>query len=165
MSREVAYIALGSNQGDRRDNLDHGMSALDALPQTALVKRSSYRWTPPWGLREQPWFLNAAAAVETALEPRALMDALLSAESERGRVRDVPNGPRTLDLDILLYGDRVVEDEGLFIPHPRMAQRLFVLAPLGEIAPHIVHPVLGETISVLLGRIKEAQPSLMGEEE
>lgn len=165
MKTEIAYIALGSNQGDRRENLDHGIESLDGLPKTRLLARSSYHWTAPWGLRDQPWFLNAAAAVDTALGPRALMEALLEIEAQRGRVRNVPNGPRTLDLDILLMGDRVVEAEDLVIPHPRMAERLFVLEPLREIAPNVVHPVLGENVTALLARARETQPSLMGEGE
>ena len=154
MTAETVYIALGSNQGDRRDHLDRGLRAVASLPSTELMRCSSYHWTPPWGLRDQPWFLNAAAAVSTELPPRALLFALLGAEREAGRVRSTPWGPRTLDLDILLYGDRVVEEEGLTLPHPRMTERLFVLEPLAEIAADAIHPVSGRSVGEHLAELR-----------
>ncbi|MHC5035779.1 MAG: 2-amino-4-hydroxy-6-hydroxymethyldihydropteridine diphosphokinase [Planctomycetota bacterium] len=154
MTDERVFIGLGSNQGDRRGNLDRGLEAMAAIPRTRLVRASRFFWTPPWGFRDQPWFLNAAAELATGLAPRALMDALLAVEQDAGRVRTVPNGPRTLDLDILLFGQRIVEEEGLMIPHPRMTERLFVLVPLSEIAPDVVHPQAGSPIRELLDRLE-----------
>ncbi|MHC4600621.1 MAG: 2-amino-4-hydroxy-6-hydroxymethyldihydropteridine diphosphokinase [Planctomycetota bacterium] len=157
MTGETAYIALGSNQGDRRDHLDRGLRAIASLPATRLLRCSSYHWTPPWGLRDQPWFLNAAAAVVTELPPQALLEGLLGAERDAGRVRAEPWGPRTLDLDILLYGDRVVEEEGLALPHPRMTERAFVLEPLAEIAADVIHPVSGRSVGDHLADLREAE--------
>jgi 2-amino-4-hydroxy-6-hydroxymethyldihydropteridine diphosphokinase len=158
MTVETVYIALGSNQGDRRDHLDRGLRAVADLPSTELKRCSSYHWTPPWGLRDQPWFLNAAAALTTELPPRELLHALLGAEKDAGRVRSQAWGPRTLDLDILLYGDRVTAEEGLTLPHPRMTERLFVLAPLAEIAADVVHPVTGRTMGEHLAELRDAEP-------
>ncbi len=131
----TAFIALGSNLQDPVAQVQAGFSALAALPQTRLTARSSLYRSPPAGYAEQPEFVNAVAAVETALAPRALLEALMAIERDRGRVRDFPNAPRTLDLDILLYGDLAVHEDALTIPHPRLHERAFVLVPLAEIAP------------------------------
>ncbi len=159
MNEDRVFIGLGSNLDDRRGNLERGLEALDALPRTQLVRASAFHWTPPWGFRDQPWFLNAASEIETGLAPRALMDALLEIEKRAGRIRNRPNGPRVLDLDILLYGDRVIEKPGdLVVPHPRMAGRAFVLVPLAEIAPDVVHPVEAVTVTALLERLGPEAP-------
>jgi 2-amino-4-hydroxy-6-hydroxymethyldihydropteridine diphosphokinase len=110
------------------------------MPTTRLVRRSSLYRNPPAGYLDQPEFVNAVARIETRLAPRDLLEQLLAIERAHGRVRDFPNAPRTLDLDILLYGERTVREPGLTIPHPRMLERAFVLVPLAEIAPDAVIP-------------------------
>ncbi len=135
-----AAVALGSNLEDPEAQVRRGFEALAALPATRLVARSALHRTAPVGYADQPDFINACALLETELAPRALLDALLEIERRHGRVRGIPNGPRTLDLDIVLYGDRVVDEPGLRIPHPRMREREFVLAPLREVWPDAVIP-------------------------
>ena len=136
----TAFIALGSNLDDPPAQIHSALRALAALPETRLVRASSLYRNPPVGYLKQPDFVNAAAMVETRLAPRALLDQLLAIEATRGRVRDFPNAPRPLDLDIALYGERVVREPGLTIPHPRLLERAFVLVPLAEIAPEAVVP-------------------------
>ena len=159
MTKERIFIGLGANQGDRRANLEAGLEAVGRLPDTRVVRSSRFLWTPPWGLREQPWFLNGAAELESGLEPLELMRALLAVEAQLGRVRLVRNGPRTLDLDLLLFGDRVVHEPELEIPHPGMAERRFVLEPLAEIAPEAVHPLSRRTVRRLLEDLESAETS------
>ncbi|MGN2254749.1 2-amino-4-hydroxy-6-hydroxymethyldihydropteridine diphosphokinase [Frateuria sp. GZRe12] len=133
-----AFVALGGNLGDTRAILRQALDALGALPRTHLVAQSRFYRTPPWGLREQPPFLNAAAALDTALGPHELLDALLRIERDAGRVRDGERwGPRTLDLDLLHMDGLVLNDDRLTLPHPRIAERAFVLLPLAELAPDL----------------------------
>jgi 2-amino-4-hydroxy-6-hydroxymethyldihydropteridine diphosphokinase len=136
----TAFIALGSNLGDPAGQIRSALRALDKLPDTRLLRQSSFYRNPPAGYLDQPEFVNAVAEIETRLAPRDLLEQLLAIERAHGRVRDFPNGPRTLDLDILLYGERTVREPGLTIPHPRMLERAFVLVPLVEIAPETVVP-------------------------
>ncbi len=147
----TAFIALGSNLGDPPAQIHDALRGLAALPETRLLRASSLYRNPPVGYREQPDFVNAVAMVETRLAPRALLDRLLAMERTRGRVREYPNAPRPLDLDIALYGDRVVGEPGLMIPHPRMCERAFVLIPLAEIAPDAVVPGRGRVADLLHG--------------
>jgi 2-amino-4-hydroxy-6-hydroxymethyldihydropteridine diphosphokinase len=145
----VVAIALGSNLGDRRAHLDFAASRLGTLLSGLRVSR--YHETAPVGMAgPQPAFLNAAAVGETTLAARALLDALLGVERERGRERPHPNAARTLDLDLVLFGDWVIDEPGLVVPHPRFRKRRFVLEPLAEVAPGMVDPVTGETIAGLL---------------
>lgn len=139
----TAFIALGANVGDPASQIRAGLRALAALPQTKLAGQSSLYRNPPEGGMDQPEYVNAVARVETALGPRELLERLLEIERAHGRVREYPNAPRTLDLDIALYGERVVDEPGLTIPHPRMAGRAFVMLPLAEIAPDAVVPGKG----------------------
>jgi len=149
--RVAAAIALGSNLGDRRAHLDYAVRRLSEFLRDLRV--SSYIDTEPVGLPPAaPPFLNAAAVGETTLSPRALLDALLDIERARGRERPFVNAPRTLDLDLVLFGDAVVEEPGLTVPHPRFRGRRFVLEPLAEIAPGLVDPVSGRSIADLLKR-------------
>jgi len=140
MSRARVAIALGSNLDDPEAQVRRAFDEIGALPGTRLVARSSLYRTRPVGYADQPDFVNACALVETALAPRALLDELLAIEQRHGRVRTIPNGPRTLDLDIIVYGDRVIEEPGLTIPHPRARERAFVMRPLLEVWPDIVIP-------------------------
>jgi 2-amino-4-hydroxy-6-hydroxymethyldihydropteridine diphosphokinase len=134
-SRVAAFVALGSNLEDPRHQVEAGLAALARLPRTTRLACSSLYATAPVGYADQPDFVNAVAAVETALAARALLQALLETESRHGRRRTFPNAPRTLDLDLLLYGGQVIDEPGLIVPHPRMHDRAFVLVPLAEIAP------------------------------
>lgn len=133
--RHRAYVALGANIGEPLRQVEAGFAALAALPGTRLAARSSLYRSAPVGYADQPDFINAVAAVDTGLEPQALLAALLGIERAHGRVRDFPNAPRTLDLDIVLYGERVIHEPGLTVPHARMLERAFVMLPLAEIAP------------------------------
>lgn len=143
MTRVRAVVALGGNIDGPASHVTRGFEEIARLPQTALVARSSLYRTAPVGYADQPAFINACALLETSLEPEALLEALLVIERAHGRVRDIPNGPRTLDLDIVLYGDRVVDEAGLLIPHPRAHERAFVLEPLLEVWPQAVLPGRG----------------------
>jgi len=144
----VAYVGLGANLGDRESTI---CAAAVALPASRL---SAIRETAPWGYADQPSFLNAVAEVETALPPRAFLERLLEIERSLGRRRDGPRwGPRTIDLDLLLYGNESVEEPGLTVPHPRLAERAFVLEPLAELAPSLFVPGKG-TVQALLAELQ-----------
>ena len=131
----LAAIALGSNLNDPEAQVRRGFDEIAALPQTQLRARSGLYRTAPVGYADQPDFINACALVDTALAPRALLEGLLAIERAHDRVRTIPNGPRTLDLDIILYGDQVIDEPGLTIPHPKARDREFVLKPLGDVWP------------------------------
>jgi 2-amino-4-hydroxy-6-hydroxymethyldihydropteridine diphosphokinase len=130
-----AFIGLGANLGDREGTLRRALALLAGRDGIDVVAVSSAYESAPWGPVEQPPYLNAAAELETTLEPHALLGQLLAVEAELGRVRDVRWGPRTCDLDLLLYGDRTIDTDDLQVPHPRLAERRFVLDPLLELAP------------------------------
>jgi 2-amino-4-hydroxy-6-hydroxymethyldihydropteridine diphosphokinase len=147
--RQIAFVALGSNLDAPREQVARGVLALGAMPQTRLLARSSLYRTAPVGFLEQPDFINAVVMMETALAPHALLDGLLAIERRHGRVREFQNAPRTLDLDVLLYGDLVLHERGLTLPHPRMHERAFVLLPLAEIAPDTVIPGQGRVADLL----------------
>jgi 2-amino-4-hydroxy-6-hydroxymethyldihydropteridine diphosphokinase len=150
---KVVYLGLGSNIGDREALLQ---SALDELnrPDLRLRRASSLYETEPIGLRDQPWFLNLAAEFETDLFPRQLLHRIQRIEKELGRKRVVVNGPRSIDIDILLYGGFIVTTDELEIPHPRYRERRFTLAPLAELRPDLRDPVTSKTMSELLAALR-----------
>jgi 2-amino-4-hydroxy-6-hydroxymethyldihydropteridine diphosphokinase len=145
---EVAYLSLGSNVGDRAANL---AQAIARMAESGTVGRvSAFYETQPVDLPDQPWFLNCALALETRKSPADLLKFILQIESEMGRVRTRRRGPRKIDIDIVLFGEHVLDEPGLKIPHPAMHQRRFVLEPLVEIAPEARHPIIGKTARELL---------------
>jgi 2-amino-4-hydroxy-6-hydroxymethyldihydropteridine diphosphokinase len=156
-----AFIAFGSNLGDRLAHMRAAFEMLDAHDSITCTARSSlYETAAVGGPPGQGPYLNAAVAIRTILEPAALLARCLQIESHLGRVRSEPWGPRTIDLDLLLYSDRIVESESLIVPHPRMHERRFVLVPLAEIAPAAMHPVLRCSVSTLLNRIPITEESI-----
>lgn len=157
---ERVFLSLGSNVGDRQQNLRQAMAELSKLSDTKLVQASSLYRTQPVDRIDQPEFLNAAAEIETGWEPEELLAALQGIEALLGRVRQERWGPRTLDLDIIYYGSRILKSPRLEIPHPRAQQRAFVLAPLAEIAGSWVDPVLGITVREMWERLKDSGQSV-----
>lgn len=146
--KHLAYVALGSNLGDKEANLQKAVQLL-AEHGVEVVKTSSFLCTEPYGVTDQPQFLNAVCCVRTDLEPEELLHLLLAIEQEMGRVRLRHWGERNIDLDLLLYENQILTTDDLKLPHPDMQNRDFVLLPLAEIAPALVHPVLGKTIACL----------------
>lgn len=158
-----AYVGLGANLGDRERTMRQALAEIAAEPETELVAVSSFRETDPVGVEQQPRFLNAAAALETSLRPQDLLQRLLAIERSLGRTRGGPRfGPRTIDLDLLLYGDEVVNEPGLHVPHPRLAQRRFVLEPLLELDSELRLPdgtrLADELPSVTDQRVERRRP-------
>jgi len=152
---KTAYLSLGSNVGDRLENLRSAIAALQNQGKISAV--SSIYETEPVEYTDQSWFLNCAVELETELSPHQLMQEILRFEHGMGRVRSQPKGPRTIDIDILLFGDEQVDRGGLTIPHAAMHQRRFVLEPLAEIAPDALHPVLRKTVSQLKEKLHSDQ--------
>jgi 2-amino-4-hydroxy-6-hydroxymethyldihydropteridine diphosphokinase len=148
-----AYLSLGSNIGNRESHLGDALARLRALGRVGAV--SSLYETEPVEFTDQPWFLNCVVLLETNATPAQMLANLLAIEQEMGRVRNQKKGPRTIDIDILLFGEAIVDSPELTIPHPAMHQRRFVLEPLAEIAPEIQHPILKETIRRLLEELPE----------
>jgi 2-amino-4-hydroxy-6-hydroxymethyldihydropteridine diphosphokinase len=151
MNEKTVYLSLGSNMGEREDRLTQALDALER-DEVAIVKRSSVYETEPQDVANQPWFLNMAIECHTRAMPLQLLNTLLRIEREIGRVRhaSLERGPRPIDLDILLFGNAVINTPQLTVPHPRMLQRRFVLEPLLEIAPDLRHPITREALRTYL---------------
>lgn len=150
-----AYIGLGSNLGDREESLVRAIALLGSSPGIEVLRRAALYETEPVGVEDQPWFLNTVVEVETALSPQELLRRLKGLEREMGRKDRGRWEPREIDLDLLLYGDLVLEEEGLVLPHPELHRRRFVLEPLCELAPELVHPRLGQPLRALLAGLDE----------
>ena len=150
-TKTIALVGLGGNLGDAAATLRHAFKDLDALPHTRLVRASKLYRTPAWGRTDQPDFINAVAVLETTLPARELLDGMLGIEHEAGRERHADErwGPRTLDLDLLLYGDAMIDEPGLHVPHPHLHERVFALLPLVEIAPDAMIPGIGPARAAL----------------
>ncbi|HEV8686568.1 MAG TPA: 2-amino-4-hydroxy-6-hydroxymethyldihydropteridine diphosphokinase [Gaiellaceae bacterium] len=144
-----AYVGLGANLGDREASLRAAVERLAETPGIEVIAVSTFRETDPVGYLDQPRFLNGAVALETELPPRALLEALLAVERSLGRTRGPRFGPRTIDLDLLAYGDQTVDEPGLTVPHPRLAERAFALEPLVELDPGLILPGMGALETVL----------------
>lgn len=150
-NRVRAYLGLGGNLGDPQAAMVAALGILDSASEIAVTRVSGLYRTPPWGLVDQPDFLNAVAEIGTSLSPRELLDACLSAERTLKRIRNERWGPRAIDLDVLIYDDRAIHENGLTIPHPRIRERAFVLVPLLEIAPDIA--IDGEPLAHTLANL------------
>jgi 2-amino-4-hydroxy-6-hydroxymethyldihydropteridine diphosphokinase len=151
--RAIAYIGLGSNLAEPRVQIEKALKALEQLPESRLVARSRLYRSAPWGVVDQPEFVNAVAGIETGLTPVELMQSLLTIERELGRERTGNRwGPRIIDLDLLLHGDAIIDEPGLRIPHPHLHERAFVLLPLAEVAPQLIVPGRG-VVPELLARV------------
>ena len=151
----LAYVALGSNLGEPRQQVRDALAALAALPDTRVTRRSALYRTPPWGVLDQPAFINAVAELATTLSPETLLSEMLAIERRAGRVRAERNGPRTLDLDLLHVEGVRRDDPQLTLPHPRLAERAFVLLPLNDVAPQLQLPGLG-SVAELLAQVDPA---------
>jgi 2-amino-4-hydroxy-6-hydroxymethyldihydropteridine diphosphokinase len=149
---KLVYLGLGSNIGDREAMIESALNQLDA-PDVRLKRVSSLYETEPIGFRDQDWFLNCVAEFETGLFPKRLLQRMQKVELTMGRVRSLKNGPRNIDLDILLFGNAIMQTEELEIPHPRYRERRFTLAPLAELAPAMRDPVTGQTMAEMLAQL------------
>lgn len=153
----IAYLLLGSNLGDRAAILQEAVQHLSATAGPVVAASGHYE-TAAWGLEDQPPFLNQALSIQTSLAPAELLRMCLATEQQAGRVREVRWGARTLDVDILLYDEQIVATPELQIPHPRLPERRFALAPLAEIAASVLHPTLAQTIATLLATCPDPLP-------
>jgi len=157
----LVFIGVGSNLGDKVGNCRRAIEAIVSDGRNRIVQCSPLYQTEPVGKKDQDWFVNGVVAVETSMDPGELLDFLLTTEKRMGRVRGERWGPRVIDLDILLFGQEAINEDGLHVPHPRLHQRRFVLSPLRDIAPGLVHPLLGKTISQILAELPGEEKVLL----
>ncbi len=160
MSETLTAIGIGGNIGNREDTLNRAVTALAETPGIKIVRQSPWYETAPEGFDDQPFFLNGALSAMSALTPRNLLSVLHRIEHRFGRIRNIPDGPRPVDLDLLLYGDLVLDEVDLVVPHPRMTNRAFVLVPLADILPEAIHPVTLLTIDDLLLKLGNIDQSI-----
>ncbi len=161
ISGQEVFLSVGSNLGDRLENCKRGIAGLFEYGTTALTGQSPFYMTEPVDYTDQDWFVNAVVRIRTDLSPNALLEALLTIQRRAGRIRDpVRFGPRILDLDILLYGSRVIRTGELIVPHPRMHERRFVLQPMCDIDPNVIHPVLKKRMRDLLDALDEGSQKI-----
>lgn len=153
-----AFIGIGSNLGEREATVRAALEQLSQLPETTLLRVSSLYDSEPVGPEDQPDFVNAVAQLDTALTARQLLWNLALIEKRLGRVRSQRWGPRTIDLDLLFFGDQVIDDDDLRVPHPEITRRAFVLAPLAELEPGLLHPLTGQTVSAHLAQLHTRPP-------
>jgi 2-amino-4-hydroxy-6-hydroxymethyldihydropteridine diphosphokinase len=154
MSTSIIYLALGTNLGDRTGNLRAALAALP--PAVTMLEKSPVYETRPWGVTDQPAFLNMAIKGETRLEPQELLKHLKNLEIQLGRLPSIRYGPRKIDIDILFFANLILKTPELTIPHPDLHERPFVLVPLADLAPELLHPVLGKTVRQLLAEVETA---------
>lgn len=160
--KHIAVLGTGSNLGDRKQNLDTALGMIREISGTTLVKQAKIYETEPVGYKDQGWFFNSALTLETELSAHDLFISLKAIEKKMGRTPTIQNGPRVIDLDLLFYDDMVIRTKELVIPHPRLHERLFVLAPLMDIEKDFVHPVLRQTIHSLFSAVRETSSLVRG---
>ena len=151
---KTAYIGIGSNLGDKRQNCLRAIEKIEQIPGCRLTGRSDWYLTEPVGVEGQDWYVNGVISLSTAISPQELLGSLLDIEAEMGRVREERWESRVIDLDILLYGQEIIDEEDLKVPHPLMHRRKFVLVPLVQLAPDLIHPSLGVSMAELLRRVR-----------
>lgn len=155
MVQETAYLSIGSNLGDRAANLQEAVAQMGFAGRVRAI--SGFYETQPVDVPDQPWFLNCVMAIATEKTPLEMLQFALQVEEGMGRLRMTRKGPRNIDIDVLLMGDQVIDEPGLKVPHPAMHERRFVLEPLAEIAPDVLHPVLGKTAREMLSELADGQ--------
>lgn len=162
LTKHIAYISVGSNMGNRLQNCLHGITALTERRKSRILAQSHIYMTEPVDYKDQEWFINLMVKLETALDPFELLDQIKTIQRAAGRKRDtIQYGPRILDLDIIFFDDRIIDSERLVVPHPRMHQRRFVLKPICDIDPTIIHPVLKESMQSLLDQLGEDEQKVI----
>ena len=161
MDRHRVFIAVGSNRGDKKKNCEQALEWLTEDQDNRILRQSTWYLTRPVGLDDPEWFINGVFLLETGQAPRELLGTLLTIESRLGRERAIKWGPRTIDLDILFYDDRVIREVDLVIPHPELEKRRFVLEPLTEIAPDLIHPVSEKTVRELKEAMETGEQAVM----